>query len=170
MVKRPMKRNPDLLMVALIVLLLFSGSLDALAAKRPIKRAKQPLLTSSRIKPVEKPDPFRPFIEKEIQLKERGKKAMLVSIFPLQRIGIEQFKLVGIIGDAGRRLAIVETAEGKGRCYPLALGTIIGLNKGRVTQIHDDWIVVEEVVPGRTGQIVNRVVKKLHINEEEGAS
>ena len=170
---RPMKRNPSLLMLmaGFIVFLLFSGGDDCLAAKMPLKRIKRAVTVGSPLKPVEKPDPFRPFIDKEMELKARAaKKAAVVSIFPLQKAGIEQFKLVGIISDDRRRLAIVETRDGKGRCYPLALGTVIGLNKGRVVQIQDDLIVVEEAIPGRNGQVVNRIVKKLHINEEEGAS
>lgn len=170
MVRRPMKRNLSLMMAGLSVLLLLSGSLDCLAARRPLKKSKRPITASGHFKPAVKPDPFHPFIEKEIQVKERAKQVASVSIFPLQKAGIEQFKLVGIIGDAKRKLAIVETSDGKGRCYLVALGTVIGLNRGRVVQIQDDLIVVEEAVPGRTGQIVNRVIKKLHIKEEEGAS
>lgn len=165
-----MKRTPKLLVAGLLVLLLFSGSFDCFAAERPSKNTKRSFTKDSRIKPPVKADPFLSFIEKEQRLKERATKAARVSIFPLQKAGIEKFKLVGIIGDAKRRLAIVETSDGKGRCYPLALGTVIGLNKGRVVQIQDDLVVVEEAVPGRTGQTVKTVIKKLHIDEEEGAS
>ncbi|MFZ3114264.1 MAG: pilus assembly protein PilP [Syntrophales bacterium] len=165
-----MKKPPKLLMAGLLVLLLFPGGFDCFAAKRPSKNTKRSPTKDSRIKPSAEADPFLSFVEKELWLKERATKAARVSIFPLQKAGIEKFKLVGIIGDAKRRLAIVETADGKGRCYPLALGTIIGLNKGRVVRIEDDLVVVEEAVPGRTGQIVKTVIKKLHIDEEEGAS
>jgi len=115
-----------------------------------------------------KPDPFRPFVEKEVVLKKQIEKAPPSSIYPLQKVGLDQFTLVGIAGDAKRRMAIVETKDNKGRFYPLTLGTIIGLNKGKVVEIRSDRVVVEEATPGVKGRKINKIIIKLH-KEEEGA-
>ncbi|MGZ6236119.1 MAG: hypothetical protein ACXWMJ_02210, partial [Syntrophales bacterium] len=51
--------------------------------------------------PVGKPDPFKPFIEQELSLKKIDRKSLPIS--PLQREGIERFRLVGISGNDHRR-------------------------------------------------------------------
>jgi len=63
-------------------------------------------------------------------------------ISPLQREGIEQFRLVGVSGDDHHRIAIVQDVKGK--AYPIFLGTYIGKNSGRVVEILPDRIIVEE--------------------------
>jgi len=114
-----------------------------------------------------KPDPFRPFVEKDPVLKKKADMVAAVSIFPLQRVGLDQFNLIGIAGDSQRRMAIVETKDSKGsRFYTLAPGTVIGLNKGKVVEIKNDLMVVEETTPLRTGKKINRIIKKLHKDEE----
>lgn len=161
-----MKRNRSFIAAGIVVLLLIFGGPAVYAASSSAE--KQTPTADYRYNPVGKPDPFRPFVEKELLLRKKVEKAVAVSIFPLQRAGIDQFILVGIAGDAERRLAVVETREGKGRYYPLELGTIIGPNKGKVVEIRSDLIVVEEAIPGRAGQKVNRIIKKLRRDEEEG--
>jgi len=96
--------------------------------------------------PVGKPDPFRPFIDidtsaKKIETKKDVDKN-LSSIFPLQRVATENFRVVGIIGNEARRLAIVEDATNK--FYPLFKGTHIGTKSGRVIDIMADRVIVEE--------------------------
>ncbi len=126
---------------------------------------KQPPAADYHYNPAGKPDPFLPFVDKELALKKKVEKAAAVtSIFPLQRVSVEQFNLVGIAGDAKRRLAIVEA---KGKFYPIAVGTIIGLNKGRVVEIRNDRVVVSEVSPGK-GRKVNNITMRLHKGEDEG--
>jgi Tfp pilus assembly protein PilP len=95
-------------------------------------------------------------------------KAAPSSIFPLQKLSLDKFDLVGIAGDEKQRLAIMETKENKGRFYPIMLGTVIGLNKGKVVEIQNDRIIVEEVAQSKKGPKSNRITIKLHhINEEE---
>jgi Tfp pilus assembly protein PilP len=112
-----------------------------------------------------RPDPFEPFIEREItlikKLKERREQTRVVSASPLQRGSIRQFKLIGIIGDERQKIATVEDANRK--FYPLFIGSVIGENKGKVTQILSDRIFVEETVQIQKGKTrVNRVMLKLH--------
>ncbi len=165
-----MRRNLRRITAGIAFLLLVSGGSGSFAYGAPLKKAQKAPVNDRIVKRMERPDPFLPFLEKEMKLKAKVKKVATLSIFPLQRLGLEQFKLVGIAGDARRRLAVVESMDGKGKIYPLKLGTVIGLNKGKVVQINSDSIVVEEVLPGPNGPKINRIIKKLHRDEEEGAT
>lgn len=108
--------------------------------------------------PVGKPDPFRPFVEidkKKEAPKKEAKKDLDLSIFPLQRVGTENFRVVGIAGDEARRVAVVEDSAKK--FYPLFKGTRIGTKSGRVIEIMADRVIVEE----REDSKVKRVILKL---------
>ncbi len=50
-------------------------------------------------KPSINSDPFRPFVEIEVATKKKEEKKDLSSIFPLQRLATEKFRVVGIAGD-----------------------------------------------------------------------
>jgi type IV pilus assembly protein PilP len=101
--------------------------------------------------PKGKPDPFKPFVDaelalrklKEAQLKKQQQK---LPLSPLQRVGIEQFKLVGIGGNEKSRTAVVQDMAGK--YYTLSIGTPIGMNNGKVARISRDRVVVEEPTAG----------------------
>lgn len=108
--------------------------------------------------PAGKPDPFRPFVEEVIAAKKKAEKKKVLSIFPLQRIETDQFKLVGIAGDQKHRLAMVEDATKK--FYPISIGTRIGINDGKVLEILPDRVVVEE---GR-GKKAKKIILKLRKN------
>jgi type IV pilus assembly protein PilP len=160
-----MKRNRSLTAVGIVVLLLILGSVAHAALSGMENRMSA---DDYHYNPAGKKDPFQSFVEKELLFKKKAQRAVAVSIFPLQRASIDQFILVGIAGDAKRRLAIMETKGGKGRHYTLELGTIIGLNNGKVVEIMKDMIVVEETFLDRAGRMkVNRIMKKLHRDEED---
>ena len=108
--------------------------------------------------PLGKPDPFKPFINIDVRPMAQEKEKKIESIFPLQRASVESFTLVGVIGDAVRRVAIVEDA-GR-RFYPLFLGTHIGLNNGKVSGILADRVTVDEP----DGKKVKRIILKLRKN------
>jgi type IV pilus assembly protein PilP len=111
--------------------------------------------------PIGKPDPFKAFIEIETtekKKKEEKKALAATSIFPLQREETENYKVVGIAGDQEHRVAIVEDAAKK--FYPLHKGTRIGLNNGKVIEILQDRVIVEEYEEGKA----KRVTLKLHKN------
>lgn len=110
--------------------------------------------------PVGKPDPFKPFIEQDVAAKKKIEKAKPLPLSPLQRAGIDQFRLVGISGDEKVRKAIVQDA--RGRIYPLFIGTHIGLNNGNVAEILADRVIVEEKLKARAKKTkVNRITMKL---------
>ena len=152
--------------ISLSLILLISGGLwrEAFASTSGDEKAPPP--ADYHYNPTGKSDPFMPFVEKDIALKKKREKANIPSIFPLQRVGIDQFNLVGIAGDAERRFAVLEIKDAKARFYPVAVGTVIGLNNGKVVEIKRDVIVIEEVIKGRTGQKINRITKKLRRDEE----
>ncbi|MEE9912173.1 MAG: pilus assembly protein PilP [Deltaproteobacteria bacterium] len=107
--------------------------------------------------PLGKPDPFKPFIDVEVKAVKKEKEKV-ESIFPLQRMGVESFKLVGIVGDQARRVAVVEDSTKK--FYPLFVGTRIGLHDGKVTDILADRVTVDEL----DGKKVKRIILKLRKN------
>jgi Tfp pilus assembly protein PilP len=121
-----------------------------------------------------KSDPFRPFVDlnpvpQKKQEEEVKKKTVLKnrSISPLQQAEIEQFRLVGIVGDDAGRTAMVEDGVAK-KYYPLFVGTTIGMNEGRIVSILPDRVIVEEkvVIEGKKTQ-TRRVALMLH-KEDEG--
>ena len=124
-----------------------SPSVSAVAAVRP--GAADSLIFS--FDPKGKPDPFKPFVEaelaqrklKEAQIKKQQQK---LPLSPLQRVGIEQFKLVGIGGNEKSRTAVIQDMAGK--YYTLSIGTPIGMNNGKVARIFGDRVVVEEPTAG----------------------
>jgi Tfp pilus assembly protein PilP len=109
-------------------------------------------------KPSINSDPFRPFVEIEVATKKKEEKKDLSSIFPLQRLATEKFRVVGIAGDHMRRVAIVEDTAKK--FYPLFTGTHIGLHNGKVIEIMADRVIVEE----NESKKAKRIILKLRKN------
>ncbi|MBI4634357.1 MAG: pilus assembly protein PilP [Deltaproteobacteria bacterium] len=140
----------------------------SLPAKAPESApAKTSPLESYTYNPVGKPDPFLPFIEKDLIVKKKAGKSSRASIFPLQNAGVDQFKLVGIAGNERRRTAVVEDERGK--FYTLNEGTYIGQNNGRVKSILADRVIVEEKISLESGGArINRITIKLHKEDNEG--
>lgn len=127
-----------------------------IGAARPVAKSALPVAPQASsphmYHPVGKPDPFHPFIETDLVLQKKQeedlkKKASMKGrpISPLQQSEIGQFRLVGIAGDGKRRTAVVEDRTVK-KFYPLFVGTYIGPNEGRVSEILPDRVVVEERV------------------------
>lgn len=154
--------------IVISLLVLLNAVVGHVVFATPSSDNRGPQIADYHYDPILKPDPFRPFVETELVLKKKADKTTGASIFPLQKISLDQFNLVGIAGDAKRKIAIVETKDKKGKFYPLVLGTIIGLNSGKVVEIKNDLIVVAEVERGRTGRKLNKIMIKLHRDGEEG--
>ena len=84
---------------------------------------------------------------------------------PLQQYDISQLKLVGIAGNGAKKVAMV--TDKKGKSYVLSPGTLIGPNNGRVAQILDDQIIVEERAGDSKKPKINRLTLKLYRYEEK---
>ena len=133
------------------------------AAETKIPDAKT--AATYKYNPIGKPDPFKPFIEQELSPKKKTASRTL-PISPLQREGIDKFRLVGVSGDDHRRIAIVQDVKGK--AYPIFLGTYIGQNGGRVVEILPDRIIIEEKNKAEDKQAkIKRLTMKLRKDEGE---
>ncbi len=93
---------------------------------------------------VGKIDPFQPLFKEEPKLKvspaEKPKKPERPRT-PLERLDLGQLRLTAIIFSERHPRAMVEEDSGKG--YVLKIGTHIGLERGQVTDIKRDRIVIE---------------------------
>ncbi len=103
-------------------------------------------------RPQGKPDPFKPLVDTQIVAASKVKAARQESIFPLQKAEVENFKVVGIMGDENRRVAVVQDAANK--FYPLFIGTQMGLHNGKVTDIQADRVIVNEWDGKKTRRVV----------------
>jgi type IV pilus assembly protein PilP len=175
--KRQMRRSKWIVMGSLLVLLATAlsafGAPASQPAVKPPPTAKMPVAKPSapavsqtqvsqaayRYNPQGKPDPFKPFVSVQMTAAKKEKAATKVeSIFPLQKAGVDNFNLVGIMGDETRRVAVVEDAAKK--FYPLVVGTRMGLHNGKVTNILADRIIVDEL----DGKKTKRIILKLRNN------
>lgn len=71
---------------------------------------------------------------------------------PLQAHDIEQYQLVGIIWGVDRPRALVQDPEGTG--HVMEIGTYIGKNWGKVTQINSNEVIVTEEYQTIDGELV----------------
>lgn len=117
-------------------------------------------IESYRYNPVGKVDPFKPLVKTE-SVKKQASSAPLT---PLQQYHIAELKLVGIAGTGKKRMAMI--VDKKGRSYIVSQGTPIGQNNGKVAQILEDRIVIEEKVLESKKLRINRLKLKLHRYEE----
>lgn len=142
-----------------------SAAQGTAATAKPATQATQPHQEEAySYNPEGRIDPFKPFIDLDAAAKKKTTKSQALPLNPLQRLGIEQFRLVGVIeGNKGRR-AMVQDASGK--FYSLVPGSYIGLNKGRVTTILKDSVIVLERITTDEGKTVSRKqVMKLRQDE-----
>ncbi len=165
-----------------LVFLLAVSAMAAPAAKPPaaapaeVKQvAKQdaapPDMPDYRYDARGKIDPFKPFVRLEVPTPSKKgpeKKRYSGSLTPLQRVDLDKVRVTGIAGSAAKRVAMVD--DGAGKNYIVYVGTLVGLNDGRVIQILPDRVIVEEKAgDGSKGkEKSHRVALKLHKEEGEG--
>ena len=107
--------------------------------------------------PIGKRDPFRSFIAAQVDDEIR-------SPTPLQRFEIDQYNLVGIVWGGATPRAMVQDPEGTG--HVIELGTYIGKNWGKVTQITSREVVITEEYQTMEGELVtNQVIMNLPLEE-----
>jgi type IV pilus assembly protein PilP len=124
-----------------------------------VEEKKEPPYTYN---PVGKRDPFKPFIALGPRKTVR-KKAPLT---PLQRYDVSELKLVGILKGPGGYRALVEDAGGKG--FVIGKGTLIGPGDGRVKEIHENRVIIEETYRDIFGQTKRREISMPLRKPEEG--
>jgi len=112
-------------------------------------------------------DPFRPLIQEKPEasksiVDDRPKRILT----PLEKIELSQIRLVAVIIMKDRQIAMVEEASGKG--YEVGIGTYIGKNQGKVSEIKTNSIVIKELVQDYKGRLKEHVQEiKLHKNDNE---
>ncbi len=120
--------------------------------------------------PKGKLDPFQPLFTTEAQrmapAKKKGKKKKKLPLTPLQRIGLSQLKLVGIIVSPTGNKALVEEPSGKG--YVISKGTYVGTNFGRVKKVLNDRVIVEEEVEDFSSGEMKPREKELRLRKRPG--
>jgi len=84
-----------------------------------------------------KRDPFRSFIQKEVVMSHDGG-----VLGPLQIHEIDSYTLTGIIANPSAPYALVRDPDGIG--HVVELGTLVGRNWGKVTEIKPGEIVITE--------------------------
>jgi len=108
--------------------------------------------------PKERLNPFVPLFRAEnkesIATEQPGKKKRKKRTpqTPLERISLNQLKLVAVIRASSGNRGLVEDNSGKG--YIIKNGTYIGLNSGIVTQINANNVIVEEELENLMGELV----------------
>ena len=121
--------------------------------------AAEPPVDEYSYNPIGKRDPFRSFLAEGVRADDD------VPRTPLQRFEIDQYSLVGIIWGIDRPRALVEDPERTG--HVMEIGTYVGRNWGKVTQITGSEVVVTEEFQTLGGDlVVNTIRLKLPIQED----
>ena len=103
-------------------------------------------------------DPFLPMIQLGQQTEQD------VTLPPLQRVGLTELSLIGVLWGNYGYMAMVQTPDGKG--YSIRRGTRIGPNNGVVSSITERGIIVQERFTDVYGNKQEReYVKLLHPKE-----
>lgn len=116
-----------------------------------------PTLASKQVyDPKDRLNPFIPLFREEkkqapVDEPDKSKRKKRAPRTPLERIGLDQLKLVAIIRAPSGNKALVEDNSGKG--FIIKKGTYIGLNAGIVSQINANSVVVEEELETLMGEL-----------------
>ncbi|MDJ0801506.1 MAG: pilus assembly protein PilP [Desulfobacterales bacterium] len=120
--------------------------------KEPVAPTKQPSAQPDGVEtarlpydPTGKINPFMPLYQEEPEPpkaeKKRAPKKPERPRTPLERLELGQLRLTAIIFSETRPRAMVEEGSGKG--YVIEIGTHIGIERGQVTDITKDRVVIE---------------------------
>lgn len=112
-------------------------------------------------------DPFLPFIEPPRDEKPDGavpgtapsRPGEPAFRTPLQRLTLQEIRLLGIVIGGDSKLAVVR--DGKGIVHDLFEGTAVGMNEGRVLEIQQDRVIIEETVRDPEGVTQRQTVLKI---------
>lgn len=104
-----------------------------------------------------KRDPFRSFISIEVAAPGDAQGPL----GPLQLHEIDQYQLAGVVWNMDAPKALIEDPEGVG--HVVELGTLVGKNWGRITQIKPSELIITEEYrdPIENELIINEITMKL---------
>jgi type IV pilus assembly protein PilP len=117
--------------------------------------------------PEAKLNPFGPlFRKKPVSISVSKKKSKRrTPLTPLEKMDLSQLKLSGIILAPSGNRALVQETSGKG--YVVKKGTYIGIHAGKIVEILEDQIIVEEEAEDIYGK-VSIVKKSLKLQKPPG--
>jgi len=103
-----------------------------------------------------KRDPFRSFISIEVVRGDTDS-----PLGPLQLHEIDQYQLAGVVWNMDAPKALIEDPEGVG--HVVELGTLVGKNWGRITQIKPSELIITEEYrdPIENELIINEITMQL---------
>jgi len=136
---------------------------EASETERPTSRLDRAIAAQADYvyNPIGKRDPFRAFLAGG----GRGGGEDDTPRTPLQRFEIDEYRLVGIIWGIDRPRALVEDPDQVG--HVMEIGTYIGKNWGKVTQITSSEVVVTEEYQTMDGElVVNPIRMSLPVDAE----
>lgn len=108
--------------------------------------------------PTNKPDPFKSFITVREELEEKEEREKPKTY--LETLDISQLVISAIVLTDSENWALVRDSKGDG--HVIKVGTPIGRSGGRVTEIHEDKVVVKESYKDFRGrEIVRERLMKL---------
>ncbi len=111
-------------------------------------------------------DPFLPLLQEKTEAQPVVDDNPQRILTPLEKIELGQIRLVAVVIMENKKIAMVEDATGKG--YEVTIGTFIGKNQGKVTEINDSSIIVAELVKDFKGKLKEQTQEiKLHKNDDE---
>jgi Tfp pilus assembly protein PilP len=112
--------------------------------------------TDQSYKAISSLDPFAPLIQEEPPASPEPRKPEKPRriITPLEKMTLNQLKLVAVVMGENLKIAMVEEASGKG--YEVGIGTYMGKNQGQVVDIQFDRIVVKEMAADANGIMTER--------------
>ena len=127
-----------------------AGLKEAVEGAPPVSRLDRAIAAQADYiyNPIGKRDPFRAFLAGG----GRGAGEDDTPRTPLQRFEIDEYRLVGIIWGIDRPRALVEDPDKVG--HVMEIGTYIGKNWGKVTQITSSEVVVTEEYQTMDGELV----------------
>ena len=112
--------------------------------------------------PIGKRDPFKSFLS----LASDNDNESSVPRTALQKYDIGQYTLVGIIWGMERPRALVQDPEKQG--HVMELGTYVGKNWGKVTNISDNRVIITEEYTTNQGELVVETIElRLHTGNNE---
>ena len=155
------RKSTTSIIVSIIITLMALATSNAIdRAKGTVDEGNYPLAEESFVyNPTGKIDPFEStFKPKPVPVGRKKKKAKKrIPSTPLEMIDLSQIRLTGIICAGSGNKAMVEEASGKG--YVIAVGTYIGIHSGKVIEISNNYITVEEEVEDSSGNLTTQTTK-----------
>jgi type IV pilus assembly protein PilP len=109
-------------------------------------------------------DPFAPLFKEEPK-KPKEAAASTRILTPLEKVDLSQLKLVGIVRGGSSTRALVEESSGKG--YIIKKGTLIGIHSGKVSDILEDKVVIEEEHEDYVGNEIDGWTRNITVRKRE---